>query len=137
MYKKLLLIFIIFSAIIGCYGIDESAVADSNKKSSLSSACYVLKLGINTMGVGMRWFTKSNYNWSSSTNELVSKKIHPIVGMFCALIVFIVELIINILVFYVESILMIVAGIILSFFGAILVPIILVFLYLSGLFMPT
>jgi hypothetical protein len=88
------------------------------------------------MGVGMQWFLKSTYNWSSKTNEFLSKQIHPIVGTFVALIVFIFEVIINILVFYVSSLVLILVGLIITIFGVVLIPIVFMFTILSNLFSP-
>ena len=98
--KKLFLILILFTIIIGCHPTYGFSAESSQEKSAVSSAAYVLKLGTNLMSVGMNWFLRGNFNWSKKTNNYVSNRINPIFGMFVATIVFIVELIINIFVFY-------------------------------------
>lgn len=136
MCKKLFFLLILFTIIIGSFAPDESLAADSQENSSWSSATYVCKVGTNLMGVGMQWFLKSNYNWSSKTNKFLSEKIHPIVGTFVALIVLIIEFIINTLVFYVSSLVLILLGLIITIFGVVLIPIVFIFTILSNLFSP-
>ena len=134
--KKLILILSLFTIIIGClpdYGFSSE---NSQEKSAVLSAVYVLKIGTNLMSVGMKWFLYGNFNWSSKTNKFISELIHPIVGMIVGIIVFIVELIFNIFVFYIEGIILIIIGLIITGIGCLLFPVVLFFIAFSKLFMP-
>ena len=134
--KKLILILSLFTIIIGClpdYGFSSE---NSQEKSAVLSAVYVLKIGTNLMSVGMKWFLYGNFNWSSKTNKFISELIHPIVGMIVGIIVFIVELIFNIFVFYIEGIILITIGLIITGIGCLLFPVVLFFIAFSKLFMP-
>jgi len=133
MPKKIIIMVLFFTITIGI-GIPGATFAA--EKSSLESATYVFKVGTNLMGVGMQWFVQSNYNWSSATNGYISKMIDPIVGMFFGLIVLLVEFIMNLIIFYATSFILMLIGLIITIFGAILVPIVLFFSTIGMLFSP-
>ena len=136
MCKKLFLILTLFTIIIECYPTYGFSAESSQEKSAVSSAAYVLKVGTNLMSVGMRWCLHGNFKWSIKSNNYVSNLIHPIVGMFAGLIVGIVELIFNICVFYIEGIVLILLGLIITIIGIVAFPIVLIFIGFSSLFMP-
>lgn len=136
MFKKLILILSLFTIIIVSLPANGFSAENSKDSSAVSSAAYVLKVGTNLMSVGMRWCLNGNFNWSSKTNKFVSNLIHPIVGMFVGFLVLIFELILNIVVFYIVGIILILLGLIVTVFGLVAFPIVLLFVGFSHLFMP-